>query len=79
MIIDTSALVAILRDEAEAEMCARAIESAVERGISAVNFVQGRLSGFWQKQRTFGQAEFRRLFRLRAGKDNRGIAAVHWE
>ena len=40
MIIDTSALVAILRDEAEAEICARAIESAAERRISAVNFVE---------------------------------------
>ena len=30
MIIDTSALVAILRDEPEAEICARAIESDVE-------------------------------------------------
>jgi ribonuclease VapC len=40
MIIDTSALVAILRDEAEAEICARAIESAAERRLSAVNFVE---------------------------------------
>ena len=40
MIIDTSALVAILRDEREAEICARAIESAAERRISAVNFVE---------------------------------------
>jgi ribonuclease VapC len=40
MIIDTSALVAILRDEPEAEICARAIESAAERRISAVNFVE---------------------------------------
>jgi ribonuclease VapC len=40
MIIDTSALVAILRDEPEAEMCARAIESAAERRLSAVNFVE---------------------------------------
>jgi ribonuclease VapC len=40
MIIDTSALVAILRDEAEAKICARAIESAAERRISAVNFVE---------------------------------------
>jgi uncharacterized protein with PIN domain len=30
MIIDTSALVAILRDEPEAEICARAIENAAE-------------------------------------------------
>jgi ribonuclease VapC len=40
MIIDTSALVAILRDEPEAEICARAIEGAAERRISAVNFVE---------------------------------------
>jgi len=40
MIIDTSALVAILRDEPEAELCARAIESAAERRLSAVNFVE---------------------------------------
>ena len=40
MIIDTSALVAILRDEPDAEICARAIESAAERRISAVNFVE---------------------------------------
>jgi ribonuclease VapC len=40
MIIDTSALVAILRDEPEAEVCARAIEDAAERRISAVNFVE---------------------------------------
>jgi ribonuclease VapC len=40
MIIDTSALVAILRDEPEAEICARAIESATARRLSAVNFVE---------------------------------------
>jgi ribonuclease VapC len=40
MIIDTSAVVAILRDEPGAEICARAIESAAERRISAVNFVE---------------------------------------
>jgi ribonuclease VapC len=40
MIIDTSALVAILRDEPEAEICARAIERAAERCVSAVNFVE---------------------------------------
>jgi ribonuclease VapC len=40
MIIDTSALVAILRDEPEAETYARAIESAAKRRISAVNFVE---------------------------------------
>jgi ribonuclease VapC len=40
MIIDTSALVAILRDEPEAEICARAIEQATELRLSAVNFVE---------------------------------------
>lgn len=40
MIIDTSALVAILRAEPEAEICAHAIESAAERRVSAVNFVE---------------------------------------
>ena len=40
MIIDTSALVAILRDEPEAGVCARAIESAAKRRLSAVNFVE---------------------------------------
>jgi ribonuclease VapC len=40
MIIDTSALVAILRAEPEAEICARAIESATVRRVSAVNFVE---------------------------------------
>ncbi len=40
MIIDTSALVAILRDEPEAEVCARAIESAAMRRLSAVSFVE---------------------------------------
>ena len=43
MIIDTSALVAILRDEPEAEICARAIESAAERRVSAVNFVEAAI------------------------------------
>jgi ribonuclease VapC len=40
MIIDTSALIAILRDEPEADICARAIEDAAERRLSAVNFVE---------------------------------------
>ena len=40
MIIDTSALVAILRDEPEAAVCARAIECAAQRRLSAVNFVE---------------------------------------
>ncbi len=33
MIIDTSALIAILRDEPEAQFCARAIESAAQRRV----------------------------------------------
>jgi ribonuclease VapC len=40
MIIDTSALLAILRDEPEALTYARAIESATSRRISAANFVE---------------------------------------
>jgi ribonuclease VapC len=40
MIIDTSALVAILRDEPDAKDCARAIESAAKRRPWAVNFVE---------------------------------------
>ena len=39
MIIDSSALIAILRDEPEAMTCAKAIEAASHRRISAVNFV----------------------------------------
>lgn len=40
MIVDTSALIAILRDEPEAEACARAIENSFVRRISAANFVE---------------------------------------
>lgn len=40
MILDTSAVVAILRDEAEAPLFAKAIEKAVRRRISAVNYVE---------------------------------------
>ncbi len=40
MIIDTSAVIAILRDEPEAMFCARAIENASRRRISATNFVE---------------------------------------
>jgi len=40
MIIDTSAIIAILRDELEAEFCARAIADASNRRISAVNYVE---------------------------------------
>lgn len=40
MIIDTSALIAILRDEADAMAYARAIEAAPSRRMSAVSFVE---------------------------------------
>jgi ribonuclease VapC len=43
MIVDTSALVAILRDEPEAETCARAIERSGVRRVSAGNFVEAAL------------------------------------
>ncbi|SRR6266478_4375442 len=40
MIIDTSAIVAILRDEPEASACAKAIASTSSRRVSAVNYVE---------------------------------------
>jgi len=40
MIVDSSALIAILRDEPEATFCAMAIESAPRRRISAANFLE---------------------------------------
>jgi len=40
MILDTSAIVAILRDEPEAEACTVAIERAAKRRLSAANFVE---------------------------------------
>lgn len=40
MIIDTSALIAILRNEPEAVACAKAIEAAASRRISAANLVE---------------------------------------
>jgi ribonuclease VapC len=43
MIIDTSALIAIRRDEPEALSCARAIESAAARRVSAATFVEAAL------------------------------------
>jgi ribonuclease VapC len=43
MIIDTSALIAILRDEPEAVACAKAIEAAVSRRVSAANFVEAAI------------------------------------
>lgn len=43
MIIDTSALIAILRDEPEATDCAEAIENATARRISAANFAEAAI------------------------------------
>ena len=43
MIVDTSALIAILRDEPEAGACARAIERSTFRRVSAGNFVEAAL------------------------------------
>jgi ribonuclease VapC len=43
MIVDTSALIAILRDEPEAGACARAIENSAVRRVSAANFVEAAL------------------------------------
>jgi ribonuclease VapC len=43
MIIDTSALLAILRDEPEAQACAEAIEQAAVRVISAANFLEAAI------------------------------------
>jgi ribonuclease VapC len=40
MIVDTSAIVAILRDEPEAVSCAEAIAGARSRRVSAVNYVE---------------------------------------
>jgi len=40
MIVDTSAIVAILRDEPEARWCAEAIADAKNRCVSAVNYVE---------------------------------------
>jgi len=40
MIIDTSAVIAILRDEPEAASYARSIADAADRRVSAVNFVE---------------------------------------
>src|ERR1700681_2345619 len=40
MIIDTSAIVAILRDEPEAMSCAQAIAAAKSRRVSAINYVE---------------------------------------
>ena len=43
MILDTSALLAILRDEPEAASCAKAIEKAARRRISADNFLEAAI------------------------------------
>src|SRR5450432_3075613 len=43
MIIDTSALIAILRDDPEARDCALAIEKSADRRLSAANFVETAL------------------------------------
>ena len=40
MIVDSSALIAILFDEPEAQACAQAIEGAANRRLSVVNFVE---------------------------------------
>jgi ribonuclease VapC len=40
MILDTSAIIAILRDETEAPEFAKAVEKAAHRRISAVNYVE---------------------------------------
>lgn len=43
MIVDTSALIAILRNEPDAPMFARALADAVTRRISAVNFLEAAI------------------------------------
>jgi ribonuclease VapC len=43
VIIDTSALIAILRDEPEAAACARAIEAASRRLVSAASFLEAAI------------------------------------
>jgi len=40
MIVDSSAIIAILRDEPEAPACAKAIASAKARRVSAVSYVE---------------------------------------
>ena len=40
MILDTSAIIAILRNETEAPVFAKAVEGAVHRRISAVNYAE---------------------------------------
>jgi ribonuclease VapC len=43
MIIDTSAIIAILRGEPEALACARAIERAAVRSVSAANYAEAAI------------------------------------
>jgi ribonuclease VapC len=43
LVIDSSALIAILADEPEAEACARAIRAALYRRISAATFVEAAI------------------------------------
>jgi len=43
MIVDTSALIAILRDEPAALACATAIEEAARRRMSAANFLEAAI------------------------------------
>jgi ribonuclease VapC len=43
MIIDTSAIVSILRDEPEAAVCAAAIDGADTRGASAASFLEAAI------------------------------------
>ena len=43
MIVDTSALLAILRNEREAPACALAIEQAAVRRMSAANFLEAAI------------------------------------
>jgi ribonuclease VapC len=43
MIVDTSAPIAILRDESEAAACAEAIDAAFHRRMSAANFVEAAI------------------------------------
>jgi len=45
VIIDASAIIAILRDEPEAASFAEAIASATNRRVSAVNFVEAAVVG----------------------------------
>ena len=43
MIVDTSAIIAILRDESDATSFAKALEAATTRRISAANFVEAAI------------------------------------